>query len=1031
MLRLLGPLELAVGRQPLNIGGPRQRIVLATLALNANLVTSVHELVEALWDDSPPETARAQIQTCISSLRKLFGEHAHPGAIRTRAPGYLLEIAPTDLDSEEFTRLVAGSRGQAEQGRYADAATMLRQALELWRGPPLADIDSAAVQRGASRFEDSRLAAIEERVRLDLTLGRHEEIIGELAALVGRYPLRERLAGYRMLALYRSGRQADALEVGRLTRHRLVEELGIEPGHELQRLESAILNRDQALELERVAAPAAASQGEPAGAPPVLPDRPVIPRQLPASIADFTGRTAQIDEIKQVLLGEQPRYAVRIVGINGSGGVGKSSLAVRAAHEVSDAFPDGLLYGEIQNSDGADATAKLLVRFLRALGVTGQAMPNDLQERIELYRSLLADKRLLVVLDDATGEEQVQALLPGSPTCAVIATSRMRLSGLWGAHWIDVDVLDTEQSMELLARIVGDKRIRAEQSAAVDLVGLCGGLPLALRIAGARLASRPHWAIGALVRRLSDEASRLDEFSHRGLELRCNIDLTYRSLRAPVARLFRLLALVRAPDVPEWTAAALLGTSLDDAADVLESLVDARLLDLVEYSGERVRYRMHSLIRVYALERLMQTESRADREEAMGRVLGGWLALAETAHRREYGGDFTILHGTAPRWAPPGGWQTTVPDEPMGWWKTERGSLVAAVRQAAGAGLDEMCWDLALTSVTLFEAGGFFDDWRETSQLGLEVSRTAGNRLGQAAMLYSLGTLNMFQKRLAEAERFFASALDIFESGGNAHGRALVLRNIGIVAGLVGNFPVMLKNYLESIELMRTVGDRMGEAHILRDMASYWLDEGDHDTARGLLDDALAICRQVKCLRGEAQVLNRFAHLHLGTGEVELAGQEFERVGVIVRQLGDRIGEAYAWYGLGLARQAEGCLESAEPAVLEALSCAKRVGERMIEGKALYALGDIALLRGNGPTGARYLGDAGRVFERLGATLWFAKALVLQSEVHAADDPRLAAAQATRARELLAGLDSAEAARWLTRLDATPTTFAEFHELPG
>jgi DNA-binding SARP family transcriptional activator/putative ubiquitin-RnfH superfamily antitoxin RatB of RatAB toxin-antitoxin module len=1023
-LRLLGPLELVVGRQQINIGGLRQRAVLSMLALNANRVTSVNELVEALWNTAPPETARAQIQTCVSGLRKLFSDNGHPGMITTRPPGYILQIAATDLDSEEFATLVGAAHAHADAGRLADASAALGQALGLWRGPALADVDSDLVQRGAARFEDNRLAAIEERVRIDLALGKHREIISELGALTNEYPLSERLTGFRMLALYRSGRQADALEVGRRIRVTLVEELGIEPGPELRRLETAILNRDPELDLREVdlrpdPAPDTAENRVVPTAEPA-----VIPRQLPASIADFTGREAQLDEIRQILAGDHSTdwYAMRIVAISGKGGVGKSSLAVRVAHELGDAFPDGVLYGDLHNPDG-DITSKLLARFLRALGISGSTMPDDTEERVELYRSLLADKKMLVVLDDVTSEEQVQALLPGSPTCAVITTSRMRMSGLSGATLVDIDVLDTGKSMELLAKIVDSDRVRAEESATVELVRLCGGLPLALRIAGARLTSRPHWSIGALVRRLSAEAGGLDELAYRGLELRANIDLTYRSLSAQASRLLRLLTLIPAPDIAEWTAAALLDTDLTDAADVLENLVDVQLLDTVQFPGKPVRYRLHNLIRIYALEQLMRTESRADRDQVMERALGAWLALASAAHRKEYGGPYTILHGNAPRWSLPPDWETALPDKPMDWWNAEHRSLVAAVRKAAEADMDELCWDLALTSVTLFETGGHFDDWRETAQLGLEITRRTGNRTGEAAMLYSLGTLNMFQKRLADAQRYLDSALEMFEADGNTHGCALVLRNAAIVDGLVGNTETMLRKNTEALKFMRSVGDRMGEAQILRNMASFWMDEGDLDVARDLLEEALGICRDVHCLRGEAQVLHRFAYLHLTTGQIELAGQAFEQVLGMVQHIDDRIGEAYALYGLGIVRRQEGQLESAVSALFEALSSAKTVGERMVEGQVHYALGEIGVSRGETEGGATHLTKACELFAELGATLWQAKALILLSEVHTGDDDLAPAGQRVeQARNLLAALDSKESNRWLARLDEAQET---------
>lgn len=1049
-LRLLGPLEVVMDRRSLDIGGPRQRVVLSMLALNANRVTPVEQLIDAVWDTAPPSTARSQIQIAISALRKLVTEAGRPGAISTRAPGYLLEIADGELDSEEFARLTGQAKGHAEAGRITEAADTLRTALGLWRGPALAGVPSDLVQRGAALLEDRRHAAEEERVRIDLTLGRHEEICGELQALVDEQPLRERLYGFLMLALYRSGRQAEALAVCRRARNTLIDEVGIEPGQELRDLEHQILNRDPVLDppgsVRSTVSVAPQPVLEPAPVGPPIPAMPqpvparsqdlpgggqlVTPRQMPAGIADFTGRQHYIAEIKRRLVGDVDGavgpYAVRILGISGKGGVGKSSLAVRAAHELSDAFPDGHLYADF-SSGTDDRTAGVLARFLRALGVAGSAVPEDAQERAEMYRSRLADKRLLVVLDDVTSEDQVLPLLPGSPSCAVITTSRVRMSGLSGAHLLDIDVFDREQSVELLARIVGEERVRAEYESSVELVDFCDGLPLALRIAGARLASKPHWRIRDLVRRLRNEARRLDELEHRGLELRSNIGLTYRALSREAQRLCRLFALIQAPDFPGWTAAALLDVDLLDAEDVLEVLVDAQVLDTVEYPSERLlRYRFHDLIRVYAGEKLLETESVAEREAALTRLLGAWLSLADQAHRKEYGGDFTTLHGSAPRWQPPDDEDTDSIGNPMSWWESERRALVAAIRQAASAGLDELCWDLALTSVTLFEARGYFDDWRETSQLALDVAERNGNRRGQAAMLYSMGSLHMSQKRLPDAERSFAAALDIFTAEGDEHGCALVLRNAAFVDRLQGRADDMRAKYAEALAKMRAVGDRIGEAHVLCNQARILIEDGAAaEQAGALLDEALVISRDVGCLRVEAQVLYRFAELHLQAEHLEPARESLNRVLRIVRDIGDRIGEAHALYGLGRVRHREGRLDTAETTMTHAHAAATRVGEPVVAAQSLYALGEIANAKGDRAVALTQLQAALAMFETLDAVLWQVRALSALAELWIADQNAADAQEAlTKADKLLCALSPEEATGWRAQL-ATQSALLE------
>ena len=1007
-LRILGSVELVVGPLRAKVGGPREHVVLAVLALNVNRVTSIEHLIDAVWGEQPPSTARGQIQGCVSALRKLFSEAGRPDAIDTRPVGYVLNLDPADLDSERFGQLVVQARDEADAGQLEDAATTLRAALGLWRGPALDGIRSDLARRAAATLEDARLSALDERIRLDLELGRHGDVIGELRALSAEHPLRERLYGFLALALYRSGMPAEALETCRRARTVLVDEMGIEPGQELRELEQDLLNRSAKLDA-------------PAGTRPTKnKDEYANPRQLPSSIADFIGRTDQVAEITAFLANPEStpsaRFAVPVAVISGRGGVGKSTLALRVAHELSDTYPDGHIYVDLHGPGGPATVPTLLARFLRALGVSGAGIPADTDERAELYRSKLAGKRLLLVLDDVTCDSQVRALLPGSSTCAVIVTSRRRLCGLAGAHAVELDVFDEPTSTQLLARIVGPQRLEAEPDAARELVKYCGGLPVALRIAGARLASRPHWRIAQLVRRLKDEVHRLDEFSHEGLELRSSIGLSYRSLSEDAQQLFRLLSLIQAPDFPGWTAAALLDMDLGDAEDLLESLVDAQMLDTVRTPAGRTRYRFHDLIRVYAKEQALAVETAQDRFAAVLRVLGGWLDLAERAHRAEYGGDFTILHGVAQRWHIKDE-EPMLGDSPLEYLEGERAGLVAAVRQAASEGLDEMCWDLALSAVSVFEVKGYFDDWRETSQLALETAKRAGNRIGEAAMRYSLGTLSTTQKQFTAAKKHFAAALEIFEADGNVHGHALALRNAAVVDRFFGDYEAMLAKYEQALASIRGVGDLVGEANVLRRMAKFRIDEGDATVACELLERALELCTEADYRRGAAQVLSTSADLYLSMGQLQRARGALNEVLSTVREIGDRTGEAHALYGLGVIRRREGRLSSAETTLAQALSLAESVGDRMIKAQAHYLLGDLAVARGDATTAAGHLDQASATFADLGAALWHARTLMLLSEVEqCAGDTGKACESLDAAAELLCGIGSNEAERLLREL---------------
>jgi tetratricopeptide (TPR) repeat protein len=709
---------------------------------------------------------------------------------------------------------------------------------------------------------------------------------------------------------------------------------------------------------------------------------------------------------------------VPIVAISGRGGVGKSTLTLRVAHELGDTFPDGHMYVDLRGADGHESAPALLGRFLRALGVPGSVIPGHLDERVEMYRSRLADKRLLLVLDDATSEEQVMPLLPGSPSCGVIVTSRIRLAGLPGAHWVDIDTFDDETSAELLARIVGPGRLREQEAAAAEVVRYCGGLPLALRIAGARLTSRPHWQIGELARRLKDEMHRLDELSHHGMAVRSSLSLTYRSLPAGAQRLFRLIATIKIPDFPGWIAAALLDTNLTDAEDTLERLVETQMLDAVRDQNGMARYRIHDLVRVYAQERLAETETDADRRAALERMLSGWRTLAELAHRKEYGGDYTILHCGTPRMQLPE-WADEDPvGSPMVWLENERAALVSAVRQAAAADLDELCWDVALSAVSLFEVRGYLDDWRETAELAYATTVRAGNRTGMAAMLYSLGSLHVFQKQLDEARAKFEKAFELFAAEGNVHGQALVMRSAALVDRWQGNFEAMRAKYERALAGMRAVGDLIGQASILTNVARFQLDEGDLDEAQTQLNEALELCKRANYRRGEAHVLSGFAELYLRTHQVASARRTLSDVLRIVRETNDRVGEAYTLYGFGLLRRDEGRMDSAEATLAHALSLSERIGNRLIAGQACYALGEIAIIRVNNTAAARHLEQARVLFGELGSAVWLAKTYLLLSEVHAAGDGESVGQDLELAGVLLATIDSKQSDQLLKQVES-------------
>lgn len=615
-LRILGPLDMSHEQRTVPLGGRRQQTVLAMLALNLGQVTSTYQLIEAVWRDDPPMTSRAQVQTAVSALRKLFVRAGYGAAIHTEGPGYMLDLDTRLIDSLSFMESAAIAARQRRSGLLAEAADTLREALGLWRGPALMGIESEAVRRSALVLDEKRLEAVEELSQLDLQLGRHKNLTLDLPPLITEHPYREQLYEYLILALYRCGRQAEALTVFREARSTLLEQMGVEPGPELHRLERAILNQSTDLDAPEPNAARPASTRD--RTEPTKPEQ-IIPRQLPPSSADFTGRTAQIEEIWRVTCDDSTE-AMPITVISGLGGAGKSALAIRAAHMLSPRFPDGVLYTDFQGLAMEDCHDRL-GGFLRSLRVPPHLIPDDLTERAALFRSCLATKSVLVLLDGVSCTRKLLNLLPGSPRCRVIAVSRNRLPDLPGAQHVDVPPLTGEESYALLEKILGTERVALEPGATAELAALCDGLPLALRIVGAKLNSCMRWPIRRLVERLRNERGRLDGLRHYTWELRSVLDSMYEGLGGQERRLFRFLGLAGVSRISPWTAAALSDTDPLIAETLLEGLRNACLLEAADdrWVWEE-RYRLRRLVQIYAHERFLATETREEAKAARRRA---------------------------------------------------------------------------------------------------------------------------------------------------------------------------------------------------------------------------------------------------------------------------------------------------------------------------------------------------------------------------------------------------------------------------
>ena len=597
---LLGPvraLRVGVAGEPaeeLKVGSPQQQAVLALLASRAGRVATADELIEGLWGDEPPEGALGTVRTYAFRLRKVFGAEA----IASIAGGYALRAERSHVDLFTFEDHVATAEQRRMSGDVAGARGELADALALWRGTPLAGIPGPYAESLRGTLLERRTAAQESRISLDLALGRVGDAVSELTVLTAEHPLREGLRAQLMLALYQTGRQAEALGVYADTRRLLRKELGVEPGAELGELHQRILRADPSLMRSVVDSTEIAPRTAEASSGAPLEKPPTIPAQLPADTADFTGRE-NLTRVLAARISTTVGQSVAVCALSGLGGVGKTALAIHLAHSVREEFPDGQLYVDLRGGDPEPADpAPVLAAFLRGLGISEAETASGLEERAAAYRSALAGRRVVIVLDNARDAAQVRPLLPGAPGCAVVVTSRPKLTGLAGATFADLDVLDPGEAMNMFTRIVGEERLGMEHTAAIEVVSLCGYLPLAVRIAAARLASRPRWRIGSLAARLSDERRRLGELAVGDLAVRAAFELGYHQLSPAQADVFRRLSLLDSPDVSAAAAAALLGQDEADTEEVLESLVDAAMLE----SSSPGRYRYHDLLRLYARE---------------------------------------------------------------------------------------------------------------------------------------------------------------------------------------------------------------------------------------------------------------------------------------------------------------------------------------------------------------------------------------------------------------------------------------------
>jgi DNA-binding SARP family transcriptional activator len=877
--RLLGPLEIRAGEDWLGIGAPKWRAVLAALLINAGQIVPADVLINEVWPATPPAKAGNLISIYVLRLRRLLGD-TDSTLLVTRAPGYLLRLAPGDTDAQVFEALVREGRRAHAAGDPERAAAQLAEALALWHGSPLADVPpTTLVETEAERLADLRLDAAELRITAELACGSHAQVIPELRRLLADHALRENLWLLLMRALDGAGRHAEALEAYGQARSVLAEELGVDPGAELRQCYAELLAKDDALTRDAGDAPGSISAGTvTAGSPPPAPAvaEPRVarsvpaPAQLPADVADFTGREDQIKHLCDLLASggtEADPGAVRIALVAGSGGLGKTSLAVHAAHRVSGSFPDGQLYVDLLGATPQPLPpADVLARFLRDLGVDGRDIPADDDERAARYRTLLAGRRLLVVLDNARDAAQVRPLLPGTASSAVLITTRSRMPDLASTKLVDLNVLDDDEALTLFTRVVGDERASAEPEATAELLLACAGLPLAIRICAARLATRSGWTIRAMANRLRDEHRRLDEMRVGDLAVRASFQVSFASLPAEAqpdgvapADAFRLLGLWQGPSISSAAAAALFGTPEYQAEDVLETLVDVHLLE----STSSDRYKFHDLLRVYSSERAVADLSAQARDAAVGRLLRWYMRTSDAA------GTAVVPHRYNIPLEPVGGdpppLSFTGVDDALSWYDGERVNLVAATRQASSAGLHEVAWRLPAPLFRIFEARGNWADLVTTHRVALDGARHIGNRQGEAWVLVNLGeALGIIGD--SEGIGCLEQAVAISREVGDRSGESRAANNLAEVYTRLGRSEEAIDLLRRGLELNRAAGRRFGEGVALVNLGDALLDLDRADEALDYLQQARHIFAEIDAADGAGYVLVSLGRCYLLLG---------------------------------------------------------------------------------------------------------------------------------------------------------------------
>lgn len=978
-LHLLGPLELRVGGRLREVGQPRRRAVLAALATDAGRPVPVDTLIDRVWDADPPDGARSVLYAHISRLRRLLEDAASTesegdprdgegGALRIvrTSGGYVLEAGENAVDLLLFRALVA--RGRACPAE-AERASVLEEALRLWRGAPLPEQAGAWAERMRTVWTGERIEAALDWAGALLHEGRPQEVPALLRSLAAEHPLSEPLAMMLVRALGEAGRKAEAVHAYTGIRQQLADELGVPPGRELRAMYEELLSESDDGQ--------PSAEPRPAPAPAAAAPAP-IPAQLPMDVCPFTGRDEQLAELTgHLLAGEDVRRtaAVIVSAVSGTAGVGKTALAVHWAHRMRDAFPDGQLYVDLRGYDPEEpvSAAQALAGFLTALGVPGPEIPRRLDDRAARYRTAVDGRRLLVLLDNAASAAQVRPLLPGGPDCRVLITSRDALASLvsvHGAHRVILDALSPDDATALLRALIGP-RVDTEQAEAAALAEQCGRLPLALRVAAELVLSRPAESLAGLVAELRDRRRRLDLLDGDGdprAAVRAVFSWSYDRLPELPARLFRLLGLHPGPEVDVHSAAALAGESADRARRALDVLAGAHL---VQRTGPG-RHGMHDLLRAYAGELAARHDPAQDRYAAMARLLDHCLAASAAAMDLLYPAERHLrptieLPATG---LPP----LRTAEECRAWLAAAQPTLVALCSRTEEPGPSGHTVRLATTLHRHYERSGHYADALAVHTHALRAARSAGDARGEADVLVCLGAvhrrlgdydsaqrhhdtalalcrrvgyqtgearhltnvgvLHELRGQYREAAEHHERAVGLFRAEGDAHGEADVLNNLGIVHELLEDYQASIKKYRRALELYRSTGHPLGEASALGNLGIVVARLGDHTAAAGYFERALTLFRRLGNTGGEGHALSNLGNALHGLGRYDEAAAHQRRALDLFRRTGERYGEAGALNGLGEALHGTGRHTEALDAHASAMDVASVIEEREEQARA-------------------------------------------------------------------------------------------------